>query len=157
MEEDKRIKEAINLMAEHERVIGELYRTYANLFGDKDFWMGLANEEDLHAKWLLSFFENVYNGKVQLGDSYNREAVWQSIKHVKNLIKDAPNYGKNMAVAYAFAIENTVLEKDFINIFDENEPAVQEILIRLTKGTQSHRDRIEAKFITLLRDIPKNA
>ena len=50
----KEIKEALMTMAEVELTIGKLYRLCADCFPeDRQFWMGLVEEETRHAKYIL--------------------------------------------------------------------------------------------------------
>ncbi|MFA5927602.1 MAG: hypothetical protein WCT32_03560 [Patescibacteria group bacterium] len=146
MEQAGKVNAAIELMAEHERTIGRLYSVYSDLLPDKEFWQKLAKEEEYHAKWITSFTEDVYDGEIRLSDKFQSEPIWQSIKRIKQMIEDAKDQTEGQALINALAIEDMILEKDFIDLFDEGEPSVQEVLLKLIQGTQNHRLRIEDKL-----------
>ena len=58
----KKVK-TLEIMAEHEKTISQLFREYARKFPmQKDFWSKIASEEIEHAKWLSRLRSQIKEG-----------------------------------------------------------------------------------------------
>jgi len=136
----------VNLLAEHERAIGRLYRVYAGRFPEhRDFWSRLADEEEQHANWLRRLLVRVEEG---LGcvrpDRFDRSAVEGSIRRVEQMIEEAakPQFSSADALRTAMTIENTLLEAEYFEIFEGTAAEVVQVQYCLADATEDHCQRL---------------
>ena len=136
----------VELLTEHERAIGRLYRAYAAKFPDqKDFWSSLADEEEQHAEWLQRLLVRAEEG---LGcvrpDRFDAVAVTDSLTRLKDMIERAHEQGLSLAdaVANALALERSLLEARYFEVFEGTAAEVVQVQYCLADAAKDHYDRI---------------
>lgn len=144
--ETDKLKKAIELLARHEEVIGKLYSKYAKLLPEKPFWRRLAKDEGLHAQWFRLLLKNINDNVLELDQSYNPEAIWQSIERLKVLCSESKNHSLTKALNLTYQIENMMIENDFLADFSIQGPEEKRILRRLLKATEKHRELVKKKI-----------
>jgi hypothetical protein len=136
----------LEMMARHEEVIGELYSEYARVFPDyEDFWSRLANEEAGHAAWIRRLFSDVEKGTVVLKDNrFNVKAIETSMKYVKGWIVQAKNEVLDpiQALSMARDLENSLIEKNYLAVYDADSIEMKRVFNALQEGTTQHRARL---------------
>jgi len=144
--EDNQIK-TIELLANHEEAISELYRKYSGKFPDyEQFWLGLAEEEVLHAKWIRELRDDIEEGTVFCNEGrFNIIGVQTSLNYIKKQIVDSENQEISLpfALFLALDIENALLERKYFEIFEGDSVGLKHVLQDLAESTEPHRDRIE--------------
>ena len=141
----------VNLLAEHEVAVGRLYRTYAGKFPQcRDFWASLADEEDQHAKWLQRLLVRVEEG---LGcvrpDRFDSSAVRASIQRIEQMIKQAerPDFSRAEALSAALALEETLLECKYFEVFEGTAAEVVQVQYFLAGALEDHCRRIQEAML----------
>ncbi len=72
----------VDLLAKHERIIGEFYKNCARAFQEKaDFWSKISGEEKIHAKWLEDLKEKIEREIVYVKiNKFTESSINNSIK-----------------------------------------------------------------------------
>jgi hypothetical protein len=144
----KKQKEIISLLAENEEAVSNLYRLYAEKFPYyRDFWLKLAKEELEHADLIRTLF--LYSKRQQdifIRDiMFNTGAIKWVINYTKNVIQEAKikEYDIVHALSLALDIENSLVEKKLFQLFEGDDPKLQNTLKYLEKSSESHKTRIK--------------
>jgi len=137
----------IKLLAEHEKVISQLYKEYARKFPEqKDFWSKIAKEEIEHASWIFKLCSQVKKGSLYFKEGrFKAETIKTSIDYLKDRITEAQNKkmsAKN-ALSVARDLENGLIEKKFFEVFEPDCREMKQVLLDLAAATREHRNRIE--------------
>ena len=80
--------QVLDLLEEHERVIGRLYAAYAERFPqDRTFWQGLSREEDKHAQCRLATLKSARGDMaMKVSPSAGKPAELSMLVNVPKLI-----------------------------------------------------------------------
>ena len=137
----------IKLLAEHEKVIGQLYKEYARKFPEqKDFWLKIAAEEIEHASWIFKLRSQAEKDLLYFKEGrFKTEAIETSLEYVKSQITDAQNNkisAKN-ALSVARDLESGLIEKKFFEVFEPDCREIKQVLLNLAAATREHYNRIE--------------
>ncbi len=139
--------ETIEALANHEEAISELYRKYSDKFPDyEQFWLGLAEEEVLHAKWIRELMDEIEEGTAFFNEGrFNIVAVQTSLKYIKKQIVDSENQEISLpfALFLALDIENALLERKYFEIFEGDSVKLKHVLQDHAEAEDLHRDRIK--------------
>ena len=78
----------INLLAEHEKAISDLYESYADKFKEhNDFWLFLSREELEHVGWLMNLTEKIKEGAIYFNEErFAVEAIKTSLAEASRQI-----------------------------------------------------------------------
>jgi len=137
----------LDLLAQHEELISELYKTYAEKLPEySKFWSGVANEEIIHANYIKSLKDKVIDGSVIFDDKrFKTAAIETSISYVKKEISFA--HANEITPVRAFSIgmdyENSLLEKDWFNIFEGDSEELKNLFSTISEETKSHHDQMK--------------
>ena len=146
---EEKVKEIISKMEILERVIGQLYKTYAKIFpANYSFWTGLSQEEEHHAKLVNDLKKKLENGNISFDiQRFNLSAIQTTNQYIQKKIQQANDGLINEQGAYnaAWDIENSLLEKNFFRTFTSKQNEVKRILDTLLHDTEDHRNRINKK------------
>jgi len=136
----------IDLLKEHERVIGRLYAAYANRFPqERDFWLALSQEEDQHARWIESLqAKREQERGVLIVNRFPIEAINHSIDYVNKLIDQADRADLTpiKALSAALNLEQALLENRYFEVFASDSTEVRRVLEMLAQGTAAHVERV---------------
>lgn len=150
----------VQLLAEHELALKELYETYAALLPSwKDLWLRLAQDEQHHADWLDSLLAP--GGAVDAPESCvwpRRTAIKASLKYVREQILRARQAQVTSLTALSVAkdLESALLEKEFFKVADEARPETRAVLNRLVAATEVHW-RTVSEALDQAKRAPANA
>jgi len=144
---EKKQIEVIELLAEHEKAISQLYKEYARKFPEqKDFWSKIAEEEIEHASWIFKLRSQAEKGSLYFKEGrFKTEAIKTSLEYVKSQIAEAQNSkisAKN-ALSVARDLESGLIEKKFFEIFEPDCREIKQVLLNLAAATREHYNRIE--------------
>jgi rubrerythrin len=149
MEQRDTGKNVIMKMEILERVIGQLYRTYAKKFpSEYSFWMQLSNEEEEHAGLIKDLGIEVKRSNLSFNNKrFNINAIQTTILYIQKKISQARDSSMTEQNAYniAWDIENGLLEKNFFKTFKTDQPGLKNVLTKLIHDTEEHRNRIIQK------------
>ncbi len=137
----------INTLADHEAVIGALYKKYAEKFENSDFWNELFRQERIHYQWLHTL-SDTSNGKIYFDDNrFPIVAITGSIDHIKKLIEDSPQHTLVNALSFALDIEQGLIERKYFEVFQTDAPEVKHILTDLQKATEEHVMKVKSEMV----------
>jgi len=155
--EDGQIHE-LELMARHEEVIGELYAEYARMFPEqREFWSRLEAEEKGHAGWIRKLFPQVEDGVITFNDNrFNTKAITTSMRYVSGWVTSARNsvIQPIEALARALDIENALIEKNYLAIYETDNLEMKQVFSALQEGTKQHRERISDLLKEIKKEVP---
>jgi len=142
------------LLTEHEELISQLYRTFADEFsGLAGFWNSIAEEELVHASLLKSLRESIHDGDAHFSKgSFPLESIKFSIVSVRKTINEVKSGQVPLlitALALAKDYENSLIEKDYFKVVEGDSAEVKATLLRLVEDGKKHRAKIEQKLAEL--------
>lgn len=144
---DKNEKQAVTLylLAKNEEAIAGLYQAYSQKFKEMAIWSELVNDELEHAKWLRDLGSQIGEGKVFFKeDRFDPNAIQTSINDINKLASEAddPNVLPINALSYAKDLENSLLESNYFEVFDGDDPSLKEVLNKLKIETEGHAQKV---------------
>ncbi|MBP7050387.1 MAG: hypothetical protein KBE65_05170 [Phycisphaerae bacterium] len=139
--------QALNLLREHERLIGKLYAVYADRFPDeREFWVSLSQEEEQHANWIETLQSKIEDDPAGvIVDRFPTAAIQHSIGYVNKLIDQAshPSLTRVKALSAAMDIERALLENKYFEVFASDSPTLRRTLELLDRSTRSHFQKVQ--------------
>ncbi len=143
----------IEALARHEEAIGNLYAAYAEKLPEhEEFWTDLSREEMDHASWVREFRKKVEEGVSEIREGRFRvPAIETSIQYVNGYAQDARTRQISLlgALSIAADLENALLEKDFLDVYETDDEELKNMLNSLRNATAAHRQKVN----DLLTDI----
>jgi hypothetical protein len=147
------VLDVIELLAKNEEHIKQLYTVYANRFPEhRAFWNEMAFAEFTHATWIRKLANEITKNCIKINPGrFHRAAIETTISYVKNQIANAgsADITPNKAVSIAADIENSMLEKKFFEIYDNDCQELKNTLEYLKLETESHRESVNNYMIKL--------
>ncbi len=137
----------VEAMARHEEAIAQLYTAFADKFPDyHNFWLDLSNEEKGHAEWIRKFKSRCEEGECKINEGrFRTKAIDTSIQYINGYALKAKQ--EEMSIAYALTIsldiENALLDKSFIEIYETDDEDLKEVLQHLIDDTKRHKAKVE--------------
>lgn len=137
----------LHLLREHEKAIGRLYAAYARRFPrDREFWLGLSQEERQHAQWVESLQARVEEDPSSLvADRFPTAAIELSLAYVNRLIENADDFHltRTNALSIALDLERSLLEHRYFEVFTSDNPQIRQTLQLLRQCTQTHLQKVQ--------------
>jgi len=134
--------ESLELLAINEETVGRLYSAYADRFPEsRDFWRSLAQQERGHAASIRTLKNEYDGGRLRVSpDRFKAAAIRLSIKHTEAEIDTATSaYMKPVnALSIAAAIEQSLLEARFFDVFGNDSLEISQLLQKLSDDTREH-------------------
>jgi rubrerythrin len=139
--------EIVEKLKEIELTVSVLYDVYSEKFKEqKDFWRGLALEEQDHARIIENLPSQAGDGKIFYNEKrFDMQFVEDSLEFVRRKIELAKNEDIRLkdALSTALHIEQKLTEKAFFAIFDGDKAALKDVFTRLDTETRNHRNKIK--------------
>lgn len=145
-------KEMIELLAENEELISELYRAYSEKFPDyRDFWREIAEEEKKHSRWMRSL--QGYTDDILSFDEgrIKPELMRISLTYLEKKIKEAETEEMTIADALTIALEleTNMIERNYFKLFHGDSDELRSIFQNLESDTQQHTNRVRNTLVSL--------
>lgn len=149
--DSKSILELLGIMVKAELIIAKFYRTCAQLWEkDKEFWLGLEGDENLHAGNIRKMAKIVFE-KFDLFESYrpfNPVAMKTMITGIENNIqrlkKEEISVGNVLFIARD--IEHSLIECKYNELVKTNDIEYQTLVKKIVSQTLAHNNKIEEKI-----------
>ena len=142
----KKVK-ILELLAEHEIAISQLYKEYARKFTkQKDFWSKIAYEEIEHANWIYRLRSQAKEGLLNFKEGRFKEAAIEtSLEYVKSKLAEAQKekISAKRALSVARDLESGLIEKKYFEVFESDCREMKQIFLDLAADTREHHRRIE--------------
>jgi len=150
---------ALDLLKEHEKAIGRLYDAYARRFPrDREFWLGLSQEEQQHAKWVESLRARVEETPSSLVvNRFPVATIELSLAYVNRLIEsaDASGLTRVNALSIALDLERALLEHKYFEVFHSDDPQIKRTLQLLRQSTQTHLQKVQHLWESVAHLLPR--
>ncbi len=146
MAQASQIPNVLALMIQHEETVGEIYRIFARRIpADQEFWLDIARDEKVHADWIRDFAAQVQQSGATFNEArFNLHALQTSLDYLKVLQAHAQVITTPAhALALAWQIENSLMEKELFRIVNSDAEALKTVLQRLADGTTAHIRKLE--------------
>ena len=131
----------LNMLAEVELTVSRLYEKYAGIFPEhKEFWQGMAAEEQKHASLIkILSAQNVNEDRLQL------ELVQSTLAYIKDQLAMASKQAVSLpdALSTASNIENSLIEKAFYAAFNADTEEIKRVLREIVNETNQHRSKVQ--------------
>ena len=147
-------EEVVQLLSDHENLIGRLYREYARLFPHhRELWEACAREETAHAQMVLTFHELLKTGELTFTGRFNAAALKTSMSYISQQIERAQEglLAPKEAYSIALSIESGLLENRYFDAFTGDTASFVNLRKTLVEETRRHRDRIQDHLKTSQR------
>ena len=140
----------MNEMVSLELALAELYQACSEQFPeDKNFWLAIRHQEELHAKLIKELAELIASHPQQFnfGRPFNSTAINTTLSSVKNYTESVRNglLERKRALFMARDIENSVLEAKYSEIVSTDNAEFRKIIERITNDTKAHKNVFAAK------------
>ncbi len=139
--------EIVDLYVAQELRMARLYTLYADRYPDHiGFWTSLAEQERRHAAAIRNLWNRTRSGGANFNPGRFRSGILRMFigyldkVYAKAKAERAPLLG---ALAVARDIENAMIEKKALGIFEGDAPEVQRLLERLHKDTARHAAQLD--------------
>lgn len=144
------VSEVMNDMITLELALADLYQACSEQFPeDKNFWLAIKHQEELHAKLIRQLSELVtsHPQEFNFGRPFNSTAVKTTLSSVTNYAQTVRKglLQRKRALFMARDIENSVLEAKYGEIVSTNNLEYRKIIERIMTDTLSHRNVFAAK------------
>ncbi len=140
----------VDLYVAQELRMARLYTLYADRYPDHiGFWTSLAQQERGHAAAIRSLWNRTRTGGARFNPGRFRSGILRMFigyldkVYAKAKTEPAPFLG---ALAVARDLENALIEKKALAIFEGDAPEVQRLLERLHKDTARHAAQLDAMW-----------
>jgi hypothetical protein len=127
------------LLAANERALRALYEEYARqLPQHAAFWLGMAAEEERHAKWIEEL-----GAALTTAQTPRPRFKVEAILTFSDLLREQRAYARQgttmaAAVANAYYLEISLMERRFFEQLPQQSPEVARVLASLKKETEKH-------------------
>jgi len=136
----------IELIAEYEKAVMELYWVYSEKFSEhRDFWIDMADDERKNTEWITSTIEQIRAGKIDYNrDRFNIEAIRISMNFIKAQIQAALDQPVSLqtALGNAASIEDSMAKRKFYEIIKDDKPEARALYQKFIADNQKHRDKL---------------
>ena len=136
------VKELFDLLYQHELALAGLYGKFAMEFPEyKVMWSQLVQEENNHAEIVQTIRQLLTEGSVRVDRGrFKAMAIQSSLRYVAEQIRkvEAGDITCRQAIGIAFDLENSLLEKIFVEIHSDNSE-IEESLNTIIDATKTHR------------------
>ncbi|MCK5760720.1 MAG: hypothetical protein KAH33_05465 [Candidatus Delongbacteria bacterium] len=159
MNHEEEITEIVDLLAQNEQALADMYYVYGESFPDFKLWEFLQSEEEEHNGLVLSIMDNVIDGSIKFNDMhFSIRTLTMPIDQVLQEIATVEEGNRNLeqAIEFALKMESSILEKNFLNYFTSDDPGIQEVLNKLKNDTRSHKKMLESAQKKFLKEKYKN-
>lgn len=137
----------LELLIENEEGVRDLYLAYAKKFPTHgEFWSRLATDESGHADWIRRLAGQLGEGQLHTeAGRFRKEAIAGFIKYVKDELARVQNEEIPLitALSIALSVEQAIIERRFLEIFDTDSAEVKHVLHNLATATEEHIKRVE--------------
>lgn len=137
----------LDLCEAHENAMHELYTLFSSKYGDyEDFWRGIAEEEQVHARWVRAIRTKVENDEVSVSaDAGTTATIKKSFDVLKNQILEFSSQENpvDRAFSLAMSIENSIVERKIFNVVKTDSESAKKTLNNLEGKTSMHYLRIK--------------
>lgn len=144
----KEAGQLLTVLKEHEELLAELYKVYAEKFEeDRDFWMELSREEVYHAGWLGNLQDEIGDcPDAMVVERFPVTAVENSIEYVKRQIAKAAerDFTHVNALSIAMNLEVGLLENKYFEVLVGDHPRVKQVLQLLAQSTREHLETVRS-------------
>ncbi|OGI29439.1 MAG: hypothetical protein A2288_01605 [Candidatus Moranbacteria bacterium RIFOXYA12_FULL_44_15] len=141
-------KSILDLFAENELKISQLYAIYSDKFTDyKDFWENLSEEEIIHAEEIHKMKRDDFEKNFQ-ENNFTRGIIKYVSDYVNQQLEAARDkkLTPEEALEVALRVEQSMLEKKCFEIFIPNYATLKDVLDRLNKDTDRHANMLRKEL-----------
>lgn len=139
--------EVLYRLEQHEKLIGELYEAYANIFTElTDLWNLLSKEEHQHATWIKELDLQASSDSRLFINShrFKIEAINTSLEYIQKEIERVNRSSISIveALSISFYIEQSLIESKLFEVFETDSVELKHLLLKLYNETINHRNRV---------------
>ena len=140
----------LNVLVEYKQLLVQLYQICYQRFPEqKEIWLKLHTEKKSHIEWINSLRSDVDGGMVTINPvAFKVEAmrfVMQGINSKMEELKTTPLTFQQL-LTYIRETENSMLEKNFFNIFQNESMDFKRKKMELESEHQNNLNIINTKF-----------
>ena len=149
-------KRIVELLLEHERAIAKLYTSCAKMFPKyRAFWEQLAGEEVRHANIIETVLQKVDDKTLFMDESrFKMRPLQISLEYVEEVTGrvDRGEVTLVSALSIANAIEKSIFEGNYFEIFKGDSVKFNQFLKKLQDETAAHEKKLEKMLAKVRRE-----
>lgn len=142
--------EVIEQLVENELAVGNFYRLCAERFAVlKDFWSGLAAEEEEHGQWIRQLKAEINEGRAAFrSETIKTIAVQSSIAYSNEQAGRLQRGELSIvnALSIAVNIERSVFESRIFDAFTGYGPTAKKLIADLKEALLKHNELVDRKW-----------
>ena len=142
----------LDLLAQNESAIGQLYQVYARNYPElAAFWEGLAAEETEHAGWIRALGGKVAEGSLYLSEHrFKEEAIRSFLTYLEDELNRARSEKMPLvtALSVALSIEEALIERKYFEVFETDSAELRHLLQNLARASEEHARRVKDLWST---------
>lgn len=143
--------QTIELLAQNEEVLVELYKLYSQQHPEyKDFWQSISDDEAQHAQWLRALIGQINSGTLSFNpDRFNQQNVFDFLQHGRQSLERARQAISPIkdTLLLSLKIEKSLIESKFFEAVQADALPLREVLARLAMATELHIAKIEEALL----------
>lgn len=148
--------EVVNLLIHYEKTVARFYSACAKKYPEEvQFWSKLSTEEEKHARILEKVNEKVDNSNIFLNDTrFKIQPIKTSIEYAEEVTLKVERGELTLlsALSIADAIEMTIIESAYYNIFEGESVKLNKFLKQVQNESVAHRNRVREKLNMVRRE-----
>lgn len=133
-------------LMKYESGLAHLYGIYAKKFPEHfEFWNGISLEESTHAFLMKNFLSLLEDKTISYAPRPFKAAdIAPYIQELSGIANDALRNELDLceALLIALEMEDRVLEKEMMKVYDDDSPDLKTILSSIQSDTQRHAHRL---------------
>lgn len=138
-------EQLIQLLAQQEERLAQLYHQHALHFPNGDFWKNLSVEEEIHKQWVMTLAHSSENIGIK-EDTFRIPALKTMLDFIEETKQKSKNFSLYQALGTSLNIEQALLEKNFFEVFETDSPSVKITFRNLAEATKAHVQRVEEEL-----------
>jgi len=145
----KGVLEVLNLMAECEHLMAELYRTASRVWKEEqDFWEQTAGQEDKHAEYVLKMIDliSINPEDYRPGRPLTLEAAGEFAARIREVTADLKRHAvsRHSFIKTVSDFEQKVIESNYSQIVITDNTVYKQLVKMIVADTAGHKSAIES-------------
>lgn len=150
MESKEEQYKVLELLAQHEEAVRDLYTTFGKHSSSmKDFWIKIAGEESLHARWIRDLRPKIEMNLAYLNTKkFTERSIFESIDYlqIEKAKVEGGKYSDKAALMTALGIENALIDSKVLELFETDTAELKHFLNYLVEETKKHIAAVKEKI-----------
>lgn len=145
--------ELIALLIEHERILAQLYDSFAHVIPEyADFWTKMQREELEHVTLIRELLKDIPGNVTLREDRVSLSALREAVAYARSVVTHAERHTPTLESAFTTALdlEESFIERKLFDIFRAGSPEMRGFLDQLEATFRTHLSSLKATRETIM-------